>query len=80
LSSYPDGHVHALRDAYAFAPTLGDIDLHLAGKARHEKIYERLGAHVREIDGALRTSVAGATGIWEMCFPDGEWVELRKAM
>jgi 1,4-alpha-glucan branching enzyme len=41
--SYPDGNVYNLRDAYAFAPTVGEIDLHLAGKGRHEEIYERLG-------------------------------------
>ena len=56
--SYPDGNVYTLRDPYAFAPTLGDVDLHLAGEGRHEEIYERLGAHVREIDGALGTSFA----------------------
>ena len=31
----------------AFPPTLGDIDLHLFGEGRHEKIYEKLGAHCR---------------------------------
>ncbi len=56
--SYPDGNVYTLRDAYAFAPTLGDIDLHLLGEGRHEEIHTRLGAHVREIDGAVGTSFA----------------------
>jgi len=56
--SYPDGNVFTLRDAYAFAPTLGDVDLHLAGEGRHEDLYERLGAHVREIDGVVGTSFA----------------------
>ena len=56
--SYPDGKAYTLRDAYAFPPTLGDLDLHLAGEGRHEEIYERLGAHVREIDGTLGTSFA----------------------
>ena len=56
--SYPDGNVYTLRDPYAFAPTLGDLDLHLVGEGRHEELYERLGAHVREIDGALGTSFA----------------------
>src|SRR5580765_3834868 len=27
-------------------PTLGDLDLHLFGEGRHERIYEKLGAHV----------------------------------
>ena len=30
----------------------------LLGEGRHEEMYERLGAHVREIDGALGTSFA----------------------
>ena len=38
-------------DPYAFAPTLGELDLHLIGEGRHEEIYEKLGAHVREHDG-----------------------------
>jgi 1,4-alpha-glucan branching enzyme len=29
-----------------FIPTLGDIDLHLFNEGRHERIYEKLGAHV----------------------------------
>ena len=56
--SYPDGNVYTLRDPYAFAPTLGDFDLHLFGEGRHEELYDRLGAHPREIDGVLGTSFA----------------------
>ncbi|MGZ5339760.1 MAG: GlgB N-terminal domain-containing protein, partial [Thermoleophilaceae bacterium] len=56
--SYPDGKAYTLRDAYAFPPTLGDLDLYLVGEGRHEEIYERLGAHVREIDGTLGTAFA----------------------
>jgi 1,4-alpha-glucan branching enzyme len=36
-------------DPYRFAPTLGDMDLHLAGEGRHEELYEKLGAHVRDV-------------------------------
>jgi 1,4-alpha-glucan branching enzyme len=43
--SYPDGRTLTLRDPYAFAPTLGELDLHLAAEGRHEVLYERLGAH-----------------------------------
>ncbi|UTI62978.1 1,4-alpha-glucan branching protein GlgB [Paraconexibacter antarcticus] len=32
-------------------PILGELDLHLAGEGRHERIYERLGAHVTTVDG-----------------------------
>jgi len=56
--SYPDGNTYTLRDPYAFAPTLGELDLHLAGEGRHERIYERLGAHPREVDGVAGTAFA----------------------
>jgi 1,4-alpha-glucan branching enzyme len=48
---YSEGGTFTLRDPYAFLPTLGEIDLYLAGEGRHEELYERLGAHIREIDG-----------------------------
>ena len=38
-------------DPYSFLPTLGEMDIHLAGEGRHEELWCRLGAHVREIDG-----------------------------
>ncbi len=56
--SYPDGNTFTLRDPYSFPPTFGELDLHLAGEGRHEHLYERLGAHVREIDGVAGTSFA----------------------
>ena len=34
---------------------LGELDLHLAGEGRHERLYERLGAHV--VDGGVRFAV-----------------------
>jgi 1,4-alpha-glucan branching enzyme len=55
---YDDGRTFTLRDPYSFLPTLGDLDLHLAMEGRHEELYERLGAHVRELDGATGTAFA----------------------
>jgi 1,4-alpha-glucan branching enzyme len=55
---YADGATYTLRDPYSFLPTLGDLDIHLAMEGRHEEMYERLGAHVREIDGAVGTAFA----------------------
>ncbi|MGZ4462496.1 MAG: 1,4-alpha-glucan branching protein GlgB [Gaiellaceae bacterium] len=55
---YEEDDVIRLRDPYSFLPTLGELDLHLAGEGRHERLYEQLGAHVREVDGALGTSFA----------------------
>ncbi|HXI74885.1 MAG TPA: hypothetical protein VNG94_04820, partial [Pyrinomonadaceae bacterium] len=34
-----------------FPPTLGEIDLHLFGEGRHERIYEKLGAHATTHEG-----------------------------
>ncbi|HEY7538005.1 MAG TPA: 1,4-alpha-glucan branching protein GlgB [Gaiellaceae bacterium] len=55
---YPDGLTVELDDPYAFLPTLGELDLHLAAGGRHEHLYEKLGAHVREIDGVAGTAFA----------------------
>ena len=41
-------------DPYSFPPTLGELDLHLIGEGRHEELYEKLGAHVREHEGVHR--------------------------
>ena len=55
---YPDGRTYTLRDPYAFLPTLGELDLHLVLEGRHEQLYEKLGAHVRELDGVTGTAFA----------------------
>ena len=41
----------SLKPAHEFPPTLGELDLHLFGEGRHERIYEKLGAHVITHDG-----------------------------
>ena len=55
---YPDGNTITVHDPYAFAPTLGELDLHLVGEGRHEELWDRLGAHVREVDGVTGTAFA----------------------
>jgi 1,4-alpha-glucan branching enzyme len=57
-AAYPDGSVVTQRDPYAFMPMLGDLDLHLVGEGRHEALQDRLGAHVRTIDGAAGVAFA----------------------
>jgi len=47
-----------LDDPYRFAPTVGELDLHLIGEGRHEQLYERLGAHVLEHQGVRGTGFA----------------------
>jgi 1,4-alpha-glucan branching enzyme len=56
--SYPDGNTFTVLDPYAFPPTFGELDLHLAGEGRHEDIYEYLGAHPRELEGVTGTAFA----------------------
>jgi 1,4-alpha-glucan branching enzyme len=46
------------RDAYSFLPTLGEADLFLFGKGDERKIYDKLGAQLRTIDGTHGTSFA----------------------
>jgi 1,4-alpha-glucan branching enzyme len=55
---YPDGNVFTIRDPYSFEPTFGELDLHLAGEGRHERLYERLGAHVISHQGVTGTAFA----------------------
>jgi len=56
--AYQEGGTFTLRDPYAFLPTLGEIDLYLAGEGRHEELYAKLGAHVHEIDGVTGVAFA----------------------
>ena len=52
---------------------LGELDLHLAGEGRHERIYERLGAHLTDegvafavwAPNARGVSVVGDWNLWE---------------
>jgi 1,4-alpha-glucan branching enzyme len=54
----PDKTVRRTRDAYSFLPTLGEADLYLFGKGDERRIYEKLGAQLRTIDGVHGTSFA----------------------
>ena len=53
-----DGTSDEYDDPYRFTPTLGDMDLHLFGEGRHLRLWEKLGAHPRVIDGVSGTSFA----------------------
>jgi 1,4-alpha-glucan branching enzyme len=56
--TYPDGKQFVLREPYGYLPTVGDLDLHLWGEERHDRMYEKLGAHARELDGVSGVSFA----------------------
>ncbi|MBF2079025.1 MAG: 1,4-alpha-glucan branching enzyme [Synechococcales cyanobacterium T60_A2020_003] len=46
------GHEKVTYDPYAFrSPLVTDFDVHLFAEGNHHRIYEKLGAHLTEIDG-----------------------------
>src|SRR5262245_38188086 len=55
---YGDSGTVTIEDPYRFLPTVGELDLYLAGEGSHEELWQRLGAHVGEIDGVRGTSFA----------------------
>ena len=74
---FVDGNSLETFDPYAFPPLLTDYDLYLFGEGTHYKNYEKLGAHVREVQGirgvhfavwapnAQRVSVVGDFNLWD---------------
>lgn len=72
-----DGSERTFDDPYRFWPTIGEVDLHLYGEGRHMRLWEKLGAHPKTIDGvagtafavwapnAKRVSVIGAFNGWD---------------
>ena len=53
---YGESGTVTIDDPYRFLPTVGELDLHLVGEGRHEELWTKLGAHVREIDGVRGTA------------------------
>jgi len=52
------GQSRRTRDPFSFLPTLGESDLFLFGKGDERRIYEKLGAQLRTIDGVPGVSFA----------------------
>ncbi|HYT61449.1 MAG TPA: 1,4-alpha-glucan branching protein GlgB [Haliangiales bacterium] len=71
------GNTRRTRDPYSFLPTLGETDLYLFGQGNERRIYDKLGAQLRVIDGvpgasfavwapnARRVSVVGDFNGWD---------------
>jgi 1,4-alpha-glucan branching enzyme len=49
---YPGDYTVTIQSPYSFPPTLGELDIYLWRENRHERIWEKMGAHVREVSGA----------------------------
>jgi 1,4-alpha-glucan branching enzyme len=74
---FADGNMAEGHDTYAFGPLLTDYDLYLSGEGTHYLKYEKLGAHVRDVEGvrgvqfgvwapnAQRVSVVGDFNSWD---------------
>ncbi|MGL3150544.1 1,4-alpha-glucan branching protein GlgB [Microbacterium sp. A82] len=45
-------------DPYRHLPTIGELDLHLIGEGRHERLWEVLGANAHPLDGDIGFSFA----------------------
>lgn len=52
------GYEYSTRDPYSFLPTLGETDVYLFAQGNERRIYEKLGSHLRAIDGVKGTSFA----------------------
>ena len=71
------GGVQEVEDPYSFPAIIGDLDAWLLAEGSHLRPFERLGAHLREIDGvkgvtfavwapdAQRVSVIGDFNTWD---------------
>ncbi len=71
-------------DPYRWLPTLGDMDLHLIGEGRHERLWTVLGAHPRTYGDTAGTSFAvwapnarGVRVIGDFSWWDGRSLPMR---
>jgi 1,4-alpha-glucan branching enzyme len=55
--TYPSGSF-TIDDPYRFWPTIGELDQYLLGEGRHERLWQRLGAHEMTVDGVAGTAFA----------------------
>ncbi|MCT1713279.1 1,4-alpha-glucan branching protein GlgB, partial [Dietzia cinnamea] len=62
--AYADGHTRTVADGYRFLPTLGEVDLHLIGEGRHERLWDALGAHVRTYDSPTGPVTGTSFAVW----------------
>lgn len=64
LVAWDDGIEHEQDDPYRFAPTLGEVDLHLVGEGRHEQLWTVLGARVHSYPGPMGEVRGTSFAVW----------------
>jgi 1,4-alpha-glucan branching enzyme len=57
-------HTEITDDPYRWLPTLGEVDLHLFGEGRHERLWEVLGAHLRTYPTSGGLVVGTSFAVW----------------
>jgi 1,4-alpha-glucan branching enzyme len=61
---YETGGTHTYDDPYRFLPTVRELDQHLIGEGRHEKLWTVLGAHIHRYAGASAPVVGTSFAVW----------------
>ena len=61
---YENADTWTVDDPYRFLPTLGELDLHLIGEGRHERLWDVLGAHPREQQGVAAATSGTSFAVW----------------
>jgi 1,4-alpha-glucan branching enzyme len=72
LASAPDyrldvhygADVHPVDDPYRHSPLLGELDLHLIGEGRHERLWEALGARPMTVTDSIGPSAGVRFTVW----------------
>lgn len=58
LVTGPLGDTRLVEDGYSFLPSIGEQDLYLFNEGTEQRIYEKLGSHIREFRGVAGVSFA----------------------
>jgi len=53
-----NGEIREFHDPYCFLPTLGEQDVYFFNEGTDHRVYQKLGAHLRTIDGVMGVSFA----------------------
>ncbi|UEL29251.1 1,4-alpha-glucan branching enzyme [Pseudarthrobacter sp. L1SW] len=62
--TYPGAEPVTVDEPYRYLPTVGEVDLHLIGEGRHEKLWEVLGAHVQHYKSAMGDVDGVSFAVW----------------
>ena len=62
--TYKDHEPQIMDDPYRYLPTVGEVDLHLIGEGRHERLWDVLGAHVQHYKSSLGDVDGVSFAVW----------------